>query len=238
VKRFLLYFWKFVRCRLFYQTVLQDVRKVWRQWKFYLLFITYIICSICSPRHYAFSQPLYHVCADFVQHIGIDSSTTICNSLPKVTKISDFNSNHLCLQESPKCKVQGFKGRWSWCPLHWVSPPNPSMRKHVIGPIIKIPIGSRLFGHLYNASLVVPKSGNFDVVLPFRSMTYFYAIFIDEKYICISRFFPAPFTCWVFVMAWKKQHCLVFEFSLLRYNQYLVHIAWTVFQLTLNRSPC
>jgi hypothetical protein len=37
--------------------------------------------------------------------------------------------------------------RWSWCPLHWASPPNPSMRKLVIEPIIKIPIGSRLFGH-------------------------------------------------------------------------------------------
>jgi hypothetical protein len=50
---------------------------------------------------YAFSQPLYHVCGDFAQHIGIDSGTTVCNSLPKVTKISDFNSIHLCLQESP-----------------------------------------------------------------------------------------------------------------------------------------
>jgi hypothetical protein len=28
--------------------------------------------------------------------------TTVCNSLPKVTKISDFNSIHLCLQETPK----------------------------------------------------------------------------------------------------------------------------------------
>jgi hypothetical protein len=46
---------------------------------------------------YAFSQPLYHVCADFAPHIGIDSSTTVYNSLPKVTKISDFNSIHLCL---------------------------------------------------------------------------------------------------------------------------------------------
>jgi hypothetical protein len=43
---------------------------------------------------YAFSQPLYRVCADFSQHIGIDSSTTVCNSLPKVTKTSDFNSIH------------------------------------------------------------------------------------------------------------------------------------------------
>jgi hypothetical protein len=70
-----------------------------------ILFIIYMICSICSPRHYAFSQPLYRVCADFAQHIGIDSSVTVCNSLPKVTKISDFNTIHLRLQESPKFKV-------------------------------------------------------------------------------------------------------------------------------------
>jgi hypothetical protein len=43
---------------------------------------------------YAFSQSLYHVCADFAQHIGIDSSTTVCNYLPKLTKLSDFNSIH------------------------------------------------------------------------------------------------------------------------------------------------
>jgi hypothetical protein len=54
-----------------------------------------------TPTLYAFSQTLCHVCADFAQHIGIDSSTTVCNSLPKVTKISDFNSIYLCLQESP-----------------------------------------------------------------------------------------------------------------------------------------
>jgi hypothetical protein len=58
-----------------------------------------------TPTLYAFSQPLYHVCTGFAQHIGIDSSTTFCNSLPKVTKMSDFNRIHLRLQESPKCKV-------------------------------------------------------------------------------------------------------------------------------------
>jgi hypothetical protein len=47
-----------------------------------------------TPTLYAFSQPLYHGCADFAQHIGIDSSTTVCNSLSKVMKISDFNSIH------------------------------------------------------------------------------------------------------------------------------------------------
>jgi hypothetical protein len=60
---------------------------------------------ILTPTLYAFSQPLYHVYADFDEHIGIDNTTTVCNSLPNVTKISDFNSTHLCLQESPKCKV-------------------------------------------------------------------------------------------------------------------------------------
>jgi hypothetical protein len=64
-----------------------------------ILFIIYYLLYTCmlymfTPTHYAFSQPLYHVCADFVQRIGIDSSTTVCNSLPKVTKISDFNSIH------------------------------------------------------------------------------------------------------------------------------------------------
>jgi hypothetical protein len=47
------------------------------------------------PILYAFSQPLYHICSNFSQHIGIDSSTAVCNSLPKVTKISDFNSIQL-----------------------------------------------------------------------------------------------------------------------------------------------
>jgi hypothetical protein len=70
-----------------------------------ILFIIYIVCSVCSPRLYTFSQPLYHVCVDFAQHIGIDSSTTVCNSLRKVMKVSDFNAIHLCLQESAKCKV-------------------------------------------------------------------------------------------------------------------------------------
>jgi hypothetical protein len=68
---------------------------------FYLHYMLYMF----TPTLYAFYQPLYHVCADFSQHTGIDSSTTVCNSLPKVTKISDFNSIHQCLQESPKCKV-------------------------------------------------------------------------------------------------------------------------------------
>jgi hypothetical protein len=73
-----------------------------------ILFIIYYLhymLYMFIPTLYAFFQPLYHVCADFAQHIGIDSSTIISNSLPKVTKISDFNSIHLCLQEYPECKV-------------------------------------------------------------------------------------------------------------------------------------
>jgi hypothetical protein len=54
---------------------------------------------------YKFSQPLYHICADFAQHMVLNSSTTLCNSLLKVRKVSDFNSIQMCLQESPKCKV-------------------------------------------------------------------------------------------------------------------------------------
>jgi hypothetical protein len=71
---------------------------------FIIDYLHYMLCMFTLTL-YTFSQPLYHVCADFSQHIGIDSSTAVCNSLPKVTEISDFNSIHLWLQESPKCKV-------------------------------------------------------------------------------------------------------------------------------------
>jgi hypothetical protein len=62
-----------------------------------ILFIIYYLhymLHVFTPTLYAFSQPLYHVCADFAQHIGLDSGTIVCNSLPKVTNISDFNSIH------------------------------------------------------------------------------------------------------------------------------------------------
>jgi hypothetical protein len=53
---------------------------------YYLHYMLYMFTlTLC-----AFSQPLCNVCADFAQHIAIDSSTTVCNSLPKVPKISDF----------------------------------------------------------------------------------------------------------------------------------------------------
>jgi hypothetical protein len=64
---------------------------------YYLHYMLYMF----TQTLYAFSQPLYHVWADSAQHTGIDSSTTVCNSLPKVTKFSDFKSIHRCLQESP-----------------------------------------------------------------------------------------------------------------------------------------
>jgi hypothetical protein len=97
---------------------------------YYLHYMLYMF----TPTLYTSSQPLYHVCADFAQPIGIDSSTTVCNSLPKVTKISDFNSIHLCLQESPKCKVLTFSSNVN------------VIFSLLIRKIIKIPIGSRLSG--------------------------------------------------------------------------------------------
>jgi hypothetical protein len=59
------------------------------QWEFYYL---HYMLYMFTPTLYPFSQPLYHVCADFAQHIGIDSSTTVGNSLYEATNISDFNS--------------------------------------------------------------------------------------------------------------------------------------------------
>jgi hypothetical protein len=68
-------------------TFINSVRELWNQSEFY--------------------QLLSHICVDFGQHIGIDSSAAVCNSLPKVMRTSDLNS----VQESPKCKVQGVKVR-------------------------------------------------------------------------------------------------------------------------------
>jgi hypothetical protein len=46
-------------------------------WNFiyYLHYMLYMF----TPTLYAFSQPHYHVCADFSHHIGIYISTTVCN---------------------------------------------------------------------------------------------------------------------------------------------------------------
>jgi hypothetical protein len=66
---------------------------------YYILFTLYAL-YVHPDTLCIFSAALPCLCVDFAQHIGIDNSTTICNSLPKVTKISDFNSIHMCLQES------------------------------------------------------------------------------------------------------------------------------------------
>jgi hypothetical protein len=56
------------------------------------IYYSHYMLYMFTPTLYAFSQPLYHVCTDFAEHIWIDSSTTVSNSLHKVTKISDFSS--------------------------------------------------------------------------------------------------------------------------------------------------
>jgi hypothetical protein len=40
-------------------------------------FIYYLNCMLYmfNPTLYSFSRPLYHVCADFAQHIGVDNSS-------------------------------------------------------------------------------------------------------------------------------------------------------------------
>jgi hypothetical protein len=59
---------------------------------YYLLFTLY---ALYVPRDtlriFSAALPCF---SDFAQHIWIDSNTTVRNSLPKVTKISDFNSIH------------------------------------------------------------------------------------------------------------------------------------------------
>jgi hypothetical protein len=48
-----------------------------------ILFVIYYLhymLSMFTLTLYAFSQPLYRVCANFAQHTGIDSSTIFCNS--------------------------------------------------------------------------------------------------------------------------------------------------------------
>jgi hypothetical protein len=59
-----------------------------------ILFIIYYLhymLYVFTPTYYAFSQPLYYVCADFAQHIGIDSSTVVCNSgCPALNSSANF----------------------------------------------------------------------------------------------------------------------------------------------------
>jgi hypothetical protein len=72
--------------------ILQCVRKVWNQWEFYLLFIIYIICSICSPRHCTHFLSRFTTFVRILLDIFGSTGAQQSNSLPKVTKISDFNS--------------------------------------------------------------------------------------------------------------------------------------------------
>jgi hypothetical protein len=58
-----------------------------------ILFVAYTIWSI---RSLAQSTQLYYVYAGYAQHIMMDSSTTVHNSVSKAAKISDFNSIHPC----------------------------------------------------------------------------------------------------------------------------------------------
>jgi hypothetical protein len=66
---------------------LQNVQKVWNHWEFYLLFMLYALCV--HPDTLRIFSAALPCCADFAQHIGIDSSITVFNYLPKVTNISD-----------------------------------------------------------------------------------------------------------------------------------------------------
>jgi hypothetical protein len=47
----------------------------------FIYYLHYML-HMFTPTFCAFSQPLYHVCADFPQRVGIDSSTRVSNSLP------------------------------------------------------------------------------------------------------------------------------------------------------------
>jgi hypothetical protein len=60
---------------------------------FFIYYLHYMLYMF-TPTLYAFSQPLYHVCADFSQHI--DSSTTVCNS-----GSLELNSSATCLWVHP-----------------------------------------------------------------------------------------------------------------------------------------
>jgi hypothetical protein len=116
----------------------------------FIIYYLHYVLYMFTPTLYSFSQPLYHVCSDFAQHIGIDSNTTVCNSLPKVPKISDVNSIHLCLQESLKCKVSTLSSNvnviFSLLTL--------TLTCKKIRKAIKIPIGSRLFKHPVQYNMV------------------------------------------------------------------------------------
>jgi hypothetical protein len=111
-------------------------------------FIYYLLFTLCAlyvhPDTLRILSAALPCLCGFAQQIGIDSSTTVYNSLPKVTKISDFNNIHLCFQESSKCKVSTLSSNVNaiFSPLTF----NCNLQIKII-TIIKILIGSRLFGH-------------------------------------------------------------------------------------------
>jgi hypothetical protein len=55
---------------------------------------------------YVLSQLLFYIYADFAQHTVMEKGAT---AVAGVTKFSDFNSIHLCLQDSPKCQAHVVK---------------------------------------------------------------------------------------------------------------------------------
>jgi hypothetical protein len=84
-----------------------------------------------TPTLDAFSQLLYHVCADFAQHIGIDSSTTFCNSR--------ILTAYKCAFRNPQNAKSNVNAIFSLLTFNF----NLKIKK-----IIEIPIGSRLFDTL------------------------------------------------------------------------------------------
>jgi hypothetical protein len=57
--------------------IVQNVRSLEPMGILFIIFYLHYMLYMFTPTLYAFSQPLYHVCADFAQHIGIDNSTTL-----------------------------------------------------------------------------------------------------------------------------------------------------------------
>jgi hypothetical protein len=104
-------FMTFPRISFVWLIIQPSVNIVWFWWTRYytecpkslepigILFIIYYLhymLYMFTPILYAFSQPLFHVCEDFSQHIEIDSSTTVCNSWCLA-----LNSSATCLWVHP-----------------------------------------------------------------------------------------------------------------------------------------
>jgi hypothetical protein len=59
---------------------------------------------------YALSLPLYQVYMAFAEHIWMESTSTICNSLPKVKGFCDFNDLHLCMPSGIPKSAKSMEG--------------------------------------------------------------------------------------------------------------------------------